>query len=110
MGLNRACRITVNFRTDVFRFLFRDKGTPYEHGPGYLYNLEDFDASYFPHNWHKIHDRLGDGCEVKFPIRLHNKLKWDATVHIRDETTDCLVQKKKTFDEVCTIWLVKQRI
>ena len=110
MGLNRACQITVNFRTDVFHFLFKGKGTHYEHGPGYLYNLEDFDAKYFPSNWHKIYDNLGDGCQVKFPIRIHNKLKWETTVYIRDEATDQLIKKKKSFEEVCTVWLLKERI
>lgn len=110
MGLNRACHITVHFRTDVFHFLFREKGSQYEHGIGCLYNLEDFDVSYFPQNWHKIHDRLGDGCQVKFPIRMNKRLKWDTPAYIRDEKTDQLVQKKKSFDEVCTICLVKERV
>lgn len=109
MGVNRSCQITVVFRTDVFNFLFKDKGTNYTHRLGRLYNMEDFDLDFFPKNWNRAHDRLGDGCEVKFPVRMHSRVKWADTTYIKEEETDLIVPKKKTFEEVCTVWLLKQR-
>ena len=46
MGLNRGCRVTVNFPTDVFRFLFKDKGSDYPHGAGHLYTFDHFDKTF----------------------------------------------------------------
>ena len=43
MGMNRGCRLTVKFRTDVFKFLFEGKGREYSYGTGRLYKQEDFD-------------------------------------------------------------------
>jgi len=95
MGLNKGCQFTVSFRTDVFRFLFSDKGTDYPHEAGRLYSLEDSDVTLFHENWYQVHDKLGDGCEAKFPVCLQSKVKWDGTVFIRKANTDSIVQKQK---------------
>lgn len=110
MGVNRGCNISVNFRTDVFEFLFKNKGSDYPHGPGRLYNHQDFDNTFFTTDWHRVHDTLGDGCEVQFPVRLHSRLKWGQTVYIQDDKSGEIHPKNKYFEEVCLIWLVKQRI
>ena len=109
MGLNRGCRVTVNFRTDVFRFLFKDKGSDHPHGTGRLYTLDHFDKTYFPTDWYKVHDKLGDGCEVEFPLRMVSKLKWSSTVYITSNESGTVHPKNKHFDEVCTIWIAKKR-
>ena len=80
-GVNKACHLTVDFCTDVFAFLFGSKGSPYEHGKGCLYTLDDFDRTYFPQDWQTVHDRLGDGCTVDFPIRMYSWVKWSPTVY-----------------------------
>ena len=55
-----------------------------------------------------MHDKLGDGCEVQFPVRLHSRLKWGQTVYIQDDKSGEI--HPKNFEEVCLIWLVEQRI
>ena len=110
MGVNRGCHISVNFRTDVFNFLFKDKGSEYSHGPGRIFEREDLDMNFFSTDWYRVHDKLGDGCEVQFPIRLQSRLKWAQTVFIRDDQSGQIHPKNKTFEEVCVIWLVKQRM
>lgn len=110
MGVNRGYHITINFRTDVFKFLFNNKGSKYQHGPGWVFELEHFDNTFFPINWHRAHDRLGDGCEVQFPVRLHGQLKWAQTVYIKDSDSGEVTPKNKNFEEVCIVWLVKQRM
>ena len=109
MGVNKGCRLTVNFRADVFRFLFKDKGSDYPHGTELIYTLDDFDTAYFPTDWYRVHDRLGDGCKVEFPVRMQIKVKWSPTVYIKNEETAMVLPKKKHFDEVCVVWITKQR-
>ena len=97
MGVNRGSQITVNFRTDVFQFLFKDKGREYPHGPGQLFELEDFDKNFFLPDWHRVHDHLGDGCEIQFPLRLRSRVKWAQATFLRDDQSDILRPKKKKF-------------
>ena len=52
MGVNKSCKIELEFRVDVFRFLFKGKGrTPT--GRGLYYDLDDFDSTYFCADWYK---------------------------------------------------------
>jgi len=107
LGVNLFTSFTISFRTDVFRFLFDGKGRESPFRNGLFYDSDAFDATYFPVEWNVAHDRLGDGCKVLFPIRMHSKLKWATTVYKKE--ADDVVPKSKSFTEVCTIWLVKQR-
>ena len=109
MGVNRGCRLSVNIRTDVLKFLFEGKGREYPHGAGHLYTLEDFDKKYFPTDWHRVYNRLGDGCEVQFPLRMVSKVTWSTTVYTSDSERGMVLPKKNHFYEVCILWLVKQR-
>ena len=103
MGVNRGCRLTVNFR------LFKDKGSEYQHGTGRLYTLADFETAYFPPDWYRLQDRLGDGCKIDFPVRLFCKVKWSPTVYVSSEERTVVLPKKKYFEEVCMVWIAKQR-
>ena len=109
MGVNKECRLTVNFHSDVFRFLFKDRGSEYPHGKGRLYVLEDFNTTYFPTDWYRVNDRLGDGCKIDFPMRLLSKVKWSPTVYATHGESAAVHPKKKYFDEVCIAWVAKQR-
>ena len=108
MGVNRGCRLSVNVRTDVLKFLFEGKCRQYPHEAGHLYTLEDFDKKYFPTDWHRVYDRLGDGCKVQFPLRMVSKVKWSTTMYTSDSVRGMVLPKKKHFYEVCILWLVKQ--
>ena len=60
-----------------------------------------FNKEYFPADWHRVYDRLGDECEVR-------RVKWSSTVYTTNDQEQVL-PKKKHFDEVCIVWIVKQR-
>ena len=83
-GMNCNNRIDIEFRTDVFRFLFNGKGRNPPTGRGLFYDMEDFDRTYFENCWYVAHDRLGDGCSVDFPIRLESKIRWSPIVYNSD--------------------------
>ena len=106
-GVNRGCQFTVNFRTDVFTFLFKNKGSQPERGRGHQYSLDDFDSTYFPPDWNRVHDTLGDGCELDFPVRMYNQVKWSPTVYSCSESG--IIPKKRHYEEICTLWVVKNR-
>ena len=107
LGVDRMCRFTLEFRTDVFTFLFRGKGRKPPSGQGLFYELQDFDLLYFPEHWFRVYDKLGSGCQIDFPIRLQSKIKWVPVVY--DKKPDgSLVVKNRSFVEVVVVTLVKK--
>ena len=108
-GINRACSFNFIFRTDVFRFLFGGKEKACPHKLGKFYNEEDFDETYFPSGWFKCCDRLGDGCRVRFRVRMYSKVKWSPLAYTIDPGTNKVVPKKRSFKELCYVWISKER-
>ena len=43
----------VSFRTDVFEYLFGDKGRDCPHRWGLFCEFDDFDNAFFPNDWYK---------------------------------------------------------
>ena len=108
LGVNLNCTFSVEFRVDVFNFLFKGKGRTPPAGHGLFYDLSSFSTTYFPVDWHVIYNKLGDGCRIDFPVRLESKLKWSSEVYVRD-TSGNLVLKPRTFTEMVYVRLVKCR-
>ena len=103
-GANCNNRLDVEFRNDVFRFLFNGKGRHTPTGRGLFCNIEDFDGTYFENDWYVAYDRLGDGCSVDFPIKLESKIRWSPIVYNSDGST-----KSRIFNEIISVILVKKR-
>ena len=104
-GVNCNNRLDLEFRTDVFRFLFNGKGRNPPKGRGLFYDMNDFDTTYFKDDWYLAYDRLGDGCTIDFPIRLESKIRWSPKVYNADGTV-----KSRIFSEIICVTLVKVRI
>lgn len=107
-GINLNCKFNVEFRVDVFSYLFSGKGSLPPSGQGKLYNLDDFNPTFFPGNWFIVYDKLGNGCKVDFPVRLESKLKWSPTVYDK-LPNGTVVVREKIFTEVLVVTLVKKR-
>lgn len=107
VGINRYCSFNVEFRTDVFKYLFDNKGQKPPRGRGTMYTLDDFDNTYFPGGWYVVYDSLGDGCMIEFPVRLESKVKWSPVVYNKVEQTS--VPKPRHFSEMIFVTLVKTR-
>ena len=99
-GVNRACSFSFPFRTDVFKYLFGGKGRACPHRFGLFYDFDDFNPCFFPPDWCRCYDRLGDGCRVVFPIRMYSKVRWLPASYTKDENW-VLACKKRSFTEVC---------
>ena len=108
VGTIRCCKFNFEFRLDVFKFLFGGKGQQTQHQRGMDYNKEDFDSKYFSTDWHVHYDRLGNGCEVDFPIHLYPSIKFSARSYFKDANGK-LTPKLQTFTETLTVTVLKRR-
>ena len=88
----------------MFKHLFNGKGRSPQSRRGLVYELEDFNATYFSGDWHVVFDKLGDGCKVDFPLRIENKLKWSSLVYNFDGSV-----KSRVFTEMISVTVVKSR-
>ena len=75
-------------------------------GLGKLYQTVDFSEPFFSSEW-EVYDRLGDGCQVDFPIRMHSKLRWSPIVYTQGED-GMLVHKQQSFSEIVVLNVVKK--
>ena len=91
----------------MFSFGWKGKD-PLRHELGRWYENEDFNTEYFP-SWSKCHDKLGDGCTIDFPIRLHSKLKWSSRTFIKQDD-GTVMPKARSFEEVLVVNLVKKDV
>ena len=107
-GVNRACSFSFPFRTDVFKYLFGGKGRACPNRFGLFYDFDDFNPCFFPPDWCRCYDRLGDGCRVVFPIRMYSKVRWLPASYTKDENC-VLARKKRSFTEVCNVCILKTR-
>lgn len=115
-GINRSLRLgtvrqgkfSVEFRTDVFKALFDGKGETAKTGRGCLYRKDDFDSRYFPPSWYQCWDRLGDGCEVEFPIQLHSHIRYSPLCFTLD-TSNTPIPKLRSFSEILSVSVIKRR-
>jgi len=73
-----------------------------------FFELVDFSKLYFPADWHVAYDKLGNGCEVVFPVRLESKTKFSSSVYGKC-LDGSIVLKPKIFTEMIYVSLVKAR-
>ena len=64
--------------------------------------------AFSPPGWYKCYNKLGDGCEIVFPIRMYSKVQWLPIVYEK-VACDKVVPKKRSFKEVCSVWIIKTR-
>lgn len=106
-GIVRNYKFCVEFRLDVFRFLFNGKGSAPPAGMGMMYGEKDFDGTFFSSDWAVVYDRLGDVCKVDFPIRLRPSIKYGPKCY--DKCGDSVILKPRHFTEVVYVTLLKKR-
>lgn len=57
---------------------------------------------------YRVYDKLGNGYEVEFPVRMCSRLKWSSMVYAQS-ITNLPTPKCKHYEETCAVWLVKRR-
>lgn len=67
-------RILLEFRHDVFKYLFYGMGKPAEQKQWTLYEEKDFSRCKLPENWSCLFDCHGDGVKIKYPLKMRTFL------------------------------------
>lgn len=62
--------VTLNFRHDVFKYLFLKRGKDLKYGKWIVYDLNDFSKCKLWKEWYCIFDQHGDGSKAHFPIKM----------------------------------------
>ena len=110
-GTVRSYKFCVEFRLDVFKFLFSNKGTLPESGAGRLYEECDFSPEFFNDNWFVTFNKLGNGCSVDSPIRSVDfpKLTYGPKCYTKDSIGN-IIAKQRSFNEVVIVTLLKRDV
>ena len=83
LGVNLNCTFSVEFRVDVFNFLFKGKGRAPPAGHGLFYELNSFTTTYFPVDWHVVYIKLGDGGNLVLKPRTFTEMVYVRLVKCR---------------------------
>lgn len=80
--------MTINFRHDVFKHLFRRKGRELSYGKWIVFDSNDFANCKLPKEWSGIFDQHGDGSKAHFPIKMRYFLAKTPKSHYCNHTGD----------------------
>lgn len=93
--------ITIKFRGDVHKFLFKNKGIVRD--GWHLLNKADFPCKYFPRFWDYCADSHGQGVKVFYPIKVRHFISWSPKKYNIEDHNPSL----RTFQEKLTFKFVK---
>ena len=94
-------RLTLEFRDDVYKYLFLGKGrTAVEKNWNSFYE-NDFCRCRLPTNWNSIYDKHGDGVEIRFPLKLRTIFQLSLRTYKRVGET--IVEAQRAFIEKVSI-------
>ncbi len=103
-GLIRNCKFNLEFRRDVFMFLFNGKGKKCDRKRGFMYESSDFDNNYFCDDFFVFYDKFGESCTVDFPIYMFSYVKFFPVRYDNNAVTLCC----RDFREIVSISIVKK--
>ena len=98
-------RVTVEFRHDVYNFLFTGKGKPAEQMHWTLFEEHDFSKCKLPPNWNCLFDMHGDGVWMKFPVKMRKFLQRSPPNFQRK--ADSIVEAPRSYTEKIYICFIK---
>ena len=97
---------TMEFGHDIFRYIFKDKGSPCNVPASVMLYKEDFERMRLPASWHYTLDKDGEGHSVEFPIRAKSILKRSRKEYIVN-TSGVLVQGPVYLFEMVQFYMTK---
>lgn len=107
-GTTRNCTFTVALRTDIFNYLFNGTGTTCSSSkPGKMYNLNDFNSTYFNPYHFVFYNNQAEGVCVVFPVYMYNFVKFDSVSYCMSSSV--LSVCPRNFCELVRITVVKCR-
>ena len=108
-GLIRSCSFSVEFRKDVFIYLFKDKGTKVDNKRGLMYNRGDFTDSYFSDDFFTFYNKFGECCKIGFPVHMYSFVKF-SSVRYNKVNFAVLPCSDRDFKELLSISVVKKYV
>ena len=72
-------KLSIEFRHDVFQFLFHGFGKAAEQKQWTLFESKDFSRCKFPDNWNYLLNHHGDGVKTRFPVKMRTFLSRSPT-------------------------------
>lgn len=106
-GITRYNKLRIEFRSDVFRFLFGGKGKDINKRKGREYSKDDFDESYFAIDWFKCYNIYQECSYIDFPIIMYTYIKYSPLTYIKTDAE--FIECNKDFKEMVYVVLVKKR-
>ena len=97
--------VSLEFRHDIFKFLFHGKGKKAEKRNWILYEENDFAVCKLPHNWSCLYDRHGDGSRIRFPFKMRTFLAQSPKTYQRENYA--IVEAPRAYTEKISIKFVK---
>lgn len=73
-GTIRNCSFSINFRRDVFMFLFGGCGSVVPHKKGRAYDRNEFNH-FFHSSDFVLYNKFSEGVKVVFPVQLYSYVK-----------------------------------
>ena len=98
-------RLTLEFRHDVFKYLFRDRGRKSQDKNWTLYAEGDFIKCQLPSKWCCLFDKHGDGTRVKFPVKIMTLLSLSPKSH--EKVGGRIVERPRVYIEKISIKFIK---
>ncbi|KAJ7373254.1 hypothetical protein OS493_012843 [Desmophyllum pertusum] len=97
--------MTVEFRHDVFKYLFQRKGRKSKDKYWTMYEEPDFSKCNFPIQWNSWFDKHGDGCRMRFPVKMRTMLAQSPKTHVKLGET--IVESPRAYIEKVSIRFIK---
>lgn len=98
-------RITMEFRHDVFKYLFHSKGRKSPEKNWTLFEEGDFSKWQLPNQWNCVFDKHGDGYRMRFPVKMRTLLGLFPKSHVK--LGDKVVEKPRVYIEKVPIKFIK---
>ena len=96
--------VTVEFREDVFRFLFKTRGI--KQGNWQLLQQGDFSPTFFPLDWHCVLDLHGQGTKMLFPVKIKQFIAWSPK-HFHATANGNVAESARAFQEKVSLSFIK---
>ena len=98
-------RLSLEFRHDVYKYLFNGKGRDAKEKNWGLLDENDFSKCKLPPNWNCIFDKRGDGVKLRFPLKMRKFLQLSPMTYQR--VAEDIVEAPRAYIEKITINFVK---
>ncbi|XP_028418649.1 chromobox protein homolog 8-like [Dendronephthya gigantea] len=98
-------KLTVEFRHDVYNYLFGGKGKAAEQKSWTLFEEQDFVNCGLPNNWNCRYDKHGDGVKMLFPVKMRKFLGRSAKCFVKEG--ESIVEAPRAYTEKISINFIK---